>query len=267
MWLFLSLQDDCIDTNVDVEWVWDAIHLTSDDKTRRMDLAALREEVDTWFSRESLAELMGAPEGETEEIAHGWLARAGKRWRPFLTVAVHQALTDDPSGEVPADLRKVAAAVECFHKASLVHDDIEDEDATRYGSATLHEIHGVPVALNVGDYLLGEGYRLLAESDASPEVRSHMLRVAANGHRTLSLGQGAELCWTREPKPLRSLEVLDIFRRKTSPAFETALRLGAHYADMDGDLHQALTEYSDALGMAYQIRDDPARPGGQPRSR
>lgn len=250
------LQDDCVDTNVDVDWVWDAIHLTSDDKTRRLDLSALREEVDRWFTRESLAALLGEPEGETEEIAHDWLARAGKRWRPFLTVAVHQALADDPGGEVPAGLRQVAAAVECFHKASLVHDDIEDGDAERYGGETLHEAHGVAVALNVGDYLLGEGYRLLAECDAPAELKAAMLRAAARGHRTLSLGQGAELCWTRTPRPLKSVEVLDVFRRKTSPAFATALALGAYYAGVDGELHDALGEYSDALGIAYQIRDD-----------
>src|SRR5688500_20142356 len=44
------LQDDCIDTTVDLDWVWDYIHLTSDDKTRRLDLSALRDEVDFWFS-------------------------------------------------------------------------------------------------------------------------------------------------------------------------------------------------------------------------
>ncbi len=251
------LQDDCIDTNVDIDWVWDAIHLTSDDHTRRLDLGSLREEVDGWLTRDSLAEILGPAESTTEEIGHEWLARAGKRWRPFLTVALHQALSDEPGGELPADLRKVAVAVECFHKASLVHDDIEDQDDERYGRETLHRVHGVPVALNVGDYLLGEGYCLLAECDADPVLRARMLQVAARGHRTLSLGQGADLCWTREPTPLRSLEVLEIFRRKTSPAFETALSLGALYAGADGDeLHAALGEYSDALGIAYQIRDD-----------
>lgn len=250
------LQDDCIDTNVDTDWVWDAIHLTSEDRTQRMDLSRLRDDVDAWFTADSLADLLGAPETETERIGHDWLLQDGKRWRPFLSVAIHQALSEEPGGEIPNGLRKVAAAVECFHKASLVHDDIEDEDSERYGRKTLHEIHGVAVALNVGDYLLGEGYRLLAECDASPELRSQMLRVAAEGHRTLTLGQGAELCWDQAPKALRAVEVLDIFRRKTSPAFETALRLGALYAGETGELHEALTEYSDALGMAYQIRDD-----------
>ena len=51
-------------------------------------------------------------------------------------------------------LKKVAVAVECFHKASLVHDDIEDNDAERYGEPALHSQHGVPVALNAGDLLI-----------------------------------------------------------------------------------------------------------------
>src|SRR5205823_3667956 len=84
------LQDDCIDTTVDLDWVWDYIHLTSDDKTRRLDLGALREQVDGWFNLEALEEIMGLAEGRTEQIGRDWLCRAGKRWRPFLTVAAFE---------------------------------------------------------------------------------------------------------------------------------------------------------------------------------
>ena len=63
------LQDDCIDTTVDLDWIWEYIHLTSDDKTRRLDLASLRNEVDSWFIGESLEKIMGPLEGETEQIA------------------------------------------------------------------------------------------------------------------------------------------------------------------------------------------------------
>jgi hypothetical protein len=90
--------------------------------------------------------------------------------------------------------------------------------------------HGVPVALNVGDLLIGEGLRLIAESGAPPEVVVGMLRAAADGHKTLSVGQGTELSWTRAPRPLSSLQVLDIFRQKTAPAFEVALAIGCLYA-------------------------------------
>ena len=65
---------------------------------------------------------------------------------------------------MPQDLQKVAVAIECFHKASLIHDDIEDNDAARYGEKTLHEEFGAAVALNVGDLLIGEGYRLIGAS-------------------------------------------------------------------------------------------------------
>jgi len=263
------LQDDCIDTTVDLDWVWDYIHLTSDDRTRRLDLGALREEVDFWFSPASLDLILGNAEGETERIARDWLGRAGKRWRPFLAVAAFQALRTDASAPLPDDIRKLALAVECFHKASLIHDDIEDGDATRYGEKTLHEEHGVPVALNVGDLLIGEGYRLIGACGIPPIQKAEMLTVAAEGQRQLCRGQGAELCWARRPQPLNSTQVLQIFRQKTAPAFEVALKLGALYADADRaaqpggqpleayeEVSGSLQSYSEALGIAYQIRDD-----------
>src|SRR5258705_5096856 len=86
------LQDDCIDTTGNLDWMWDYIHLSSDDTTRRLDLGALREEVDSWFAPASLEKIMGPGDGQTEQIGRDWLARAGKRWRPFLTVASYQAL-------------------------------------------------------------------------------------------------------------------------------------------------------------------------------
>lgn len=250
------LQDDCIDTTVDLDWVWDYIHLTSDDETRRLDLGALRDEVDSWFTPESLTAIMGEAQGHAEQIAREWLGRAGKRWRPFLTVATYEALREDRGAAAPEDLRKVAVAVECFHKASLIHDDIEDNDQERYGEKTLHEEHGAAVALNVGDLLIGEGYRLLATCKAGAMGKVEMLRVAAEGQRELCHGQGAELAWAREPQPLSSLQVLDIFRRKTAPAFAVALRLGAIYAGRHDEVEDVLTAYSEALGIAYQIRDD-----------
>ncbi len=251
------LQDDCKDTSVDIEWVWDVIHMTGEDKTRRLDLDALRREVQSWFEPASLGAVLGPEEGgETDRIARDWLARAGKRWRPFLTVCAWKALQADPEAAIPESLKRLAVAVECFHKASLIHDDIEDDDAERYGENALHVEYGVAVALNCGDLLVGEGYRLIAESGAPADVQGRILRIASRGHRTLCLGQGAELCWMRDPKPMGSLDVLQIFRQKTAPAFEVALQIGAALAGADADLMQVLSKYSDALGIAYQIRDD-----------
>jgi geranylgeranyl pyrophosphate synthase len=250
------LQDDCKDTALDIDWLWDVVHLTSDDCTFRLDLDSLREEVDTWFEPASLEARMGPAGSESERISRVWLGKAGKRWRPFLAASAWRAFQDDADVPLPDSLKKVAIAVECFHKASLVHDDIEDGDTFRYGDKTLHEEHGMPVALNVGDLLLGDGYRLLAEVDAPPAVRAALVRIAAAGHRTLCLGQGDELCWTRDPKPLTPLDVLNIHRQKTAPAFEVALRLGAALAGANDDVHEVLIKFSEALGIAYQIRDD-----------
>jgi geranylgeranyl diphosphate synthase, type II len=252
------LQDDCIDTTVDLDWVWDVIHLSSSDRTRRMDLDKLRGNVETWFDAAAIVELLEtSEESPADKVAREWLSRAGKRWRPFLTACAYTAFQEDPDALFPTTLKRVAVAVECFHKASLIHDDIEDDDALRYGEPALHIEYGVPVALNAGDLLIGEGYRLLAHCDDLPAaIRNALVRIASAGHRKLCLGQGTELEWARNPRPLTSVEVLEIFRLKTSPAFEVALRVGAAYGRASEDVHDTLSRYSDALGIAYQIRDD-----------
>ena len=257
------LQDDCINCTVDLDWVWDVIHLTAEDKTYRLDLESLKEDVQGWFTRESLDSLMGPSDDATTEIARNWLARSGKRWRPYLATCVHvslqydnKTLGRDEEPHISEDLKKLALAIECFHKASLIHDDIEDGDAKRYGQPTLHVEHGEAVALNVGDFLLGEGYRLIAEVEAPAEVKVEMLRTAAEGHVTLSRGQGAELIWARDPEPLDSMAVLEIFRQKTAPAFEVALCLGALYGGANDEVHEVLGKYSESIGIAYQVRDD-----------
>ena len=82
------------------------------------------------------------------------------------------------------------------------------------------------------------------------------MEAAARGHRTLSQGQGAELNWALKPEVLQPRDVINIFRQKTAPAFEVALRVGAIYAGIEDDIWDFISSYSDALGIAYQIRDD-----------
>ncbi len=245
------LQDDCKNVNVDLDWVWNVIHLSSEDRTRRLDLDQLKSEVSTWFEPTALAALIGDDQTSLR-LATDWLGRAGKRWRPFLAACCYKALAEDPDASLPDDLQQICVAVECFHKASLIHDDIEDDDDQRYGEEAMHVSEGVPVALNVGDLLVGEGYRLLAETTHGRELTRH----AAAGHRTLCLGQGAELVWARDPRPLSINQVLEIYRQKTAPAFEVALQLGALRAGAGPEVMSVLARYSEALGIAYQIRDD-----------
>ncbi|MCD6340131.1 MAG: polyprenyl synthetase family protein [Verrucomicrobia bacterium] len=252
------LQEDCANTTVDLDWVWDYLELTSEDRTWRMDLPALKKRVRSWFAPETLEAVMGPPQGQAERLAREWLLREGKRWRPFLLTAVRQALSENPEAPPPESVRPIAVAIECFHKASLIHDDIEDGDESRYGRKTFHVEQGVPSALNAGDLLIGEGYRLLAEAPLRQEQRLAMLQAAACAHRRLCRGQGADLEWAARPRPLTSREALEIFRSKTAPAFEAALRLGALAAGLkeEAAVTATLRRYSEALGIAYQIRDD-----------
>ena len=257
------LQDDCIDTAVDVDWVWDYIHLEAADRSRRVDLGGLHDRVKGWFERPALDALMGPPVGHAEEIARDWLAVGGRRWRPFLAAAVYEALAaDTPADDTAAAtaaahrIQAIAVAVECFHKASLVHDDIEDGDFERYGEPTLCGAHGVPIALNVGDLLIGEGYRLLAEAPLDADQVRAAVREAAGAQRLLCQGQGAELAWSRSPTALASRQVLEIFRLKTSPAFDVALQLAAIGAGRAGEVAEVLRNYREAVGIAYQLKDD-----------
>ena len=251
------LQEGCEDTKVLESFVHMFLNLSPSDKQEQhLELNELMETVQSWFSVDTLKEALGSGSSETETISIEWLAKSGKRWRPFLTAAVYQAFAGVAADEFPPEVRQISIAVECIHKASLVYDDIQDEDAKRYGEQTVHEAHGIPVALTAAIFLLGQGYRLIASCEAPQEQVNDMVRLATSGHCELSLGQGAELCWMRNPSPLSAEEVLEIFRYKTAPSFDVVFRLGAFLGGATDDEHAILSEYSTAVGIAYQIQDD-----------
>jgi geranylgeranyl pyrophosphate synthase len=251
------LQEGCKDTRVIEEWVRRTIELRSNGGgPAHVDVTALRTLVEGWFEESSLTALLSPGGDDTARIGVAWLARTGKRWRPFLTAGVYAALRGCAPQTLPETVRRLAIAVECLHKASLVFDDIQDNDPLRYGEQTLHTRHGVPVAMTAGLYLLGQGYRLVAECGAPPKQAAEMVRLTAEGHRDLCRGQGAELWWVRHPRLLSPAEVLDIFRFKTAPAFEVGLRLGAILGGATPEEHAVLAAFSRNVGVAYQIRDD-----------
>lgn len=246
------LADGCKNTETDVAWALDILRAGKPRFVERVaEIEAVSEIVRAWFKPASLEEVMGTAETEAQRIGHEWLLTGGKRWRPLLTAAVFEA-----SGGSIARMMPAALAVECFHKASLIHDDIEDNDDERYGEPTVHRRYGVPAAINAGDYLIGEGYRLLAETDFAGETKAGMMRAAARGHRELCLGQGEELAFSRQPSPVTEAAVLRIYAQKTAAAFEVAVLVGAVAAGVDGATCARLSEFSRAVGTAYQIRDD-----------
>lgn len=203
----------------------------------------------------------------TDAIARDWLQRGGKRLRPFLTVATYAvgkhgfyptSGTRDLAPLVPDAVRRLAVAIEALHKASLVHDDIEDDDAFRYGQPTLHRTHGVAAAINVGDYLVGLGYRLIASQ--APELGegcvADIMQWLSRAHLQLCCGQGGELLWPRHAATqLRPLYALQIAALKTAPAFAVALYTGLRVAEAQFD-EEALLRFSTHLGEGFQTLND-----------
>ena len=200
-----------------------------------------------------------------EALAYDFLARGGKRSRPFIVLSAYDALTGGAATrsadgwQLPDPVKRAALAIETFHKASLVHDDVEDDDAYRYGVETLHRTHGTGVAINIGDYLIGLGYRLVSRDrkDIGAEVAADVLDKLADAHLKLSEGQGAELLWRdAADQALTTLDALKIYALKTSPAFEAALYTGARLAGAADAYEKMIADFSRNVGVAFQILND-----------
>lgn len=239
----------CKDTQVDYGYVIRMLGMRSESEARLLDYDQLKASLKDWFSNENLSRCLSPANDQTSLIAREWLGGEGKRWRPYLLAATYLALSEEK--EAPEEVRLAAVAVECFHKASLIHDDIQDNDDIRYGKPTVNALYGTPIAINVGDMLLGDGYHLLTECG-----RMELIRAAADAHIALCKGQGMELEWSQSPRPLTLDFVLDIFCNKTVPAFEVSLVLGLICAGDDPKLRIIFHNYSRALGIAYQLLDD-----------
>jgi geranylgeranyl diphosphate synthase, type II len=217
------------------------------------------------------------PLAATEAIAYDFLAKGGKHSRPFITLAAYQAIRAGKAASSPAAcngvqqsceanalqlpdaVKRCALSIETFHKASLVHDDIEDDDEFRYGTATLHRKYGTPTAINVGDYLIGLGYRLVSREGKTlgPDVVSDILDHIADAHMKLSEGQGAELIWRdSHNKQLTPQDTLRIYALKTAPAFQAALHTGLRLAGSAEHYLGPIAQFSRALGVAFQIIND-----------
>lgn len=275
------LSSDCRNTSVDEDWVSQMIQVPHKDvanKTRSY--LHLMRTASKLFSPERLEELIPRirnssftddvaqtdPVAVTESIGYDFLARGGKQSRPFIALAVRDSLLEgratlDPAvaDEIPHSALRVAMAIETFHKASLVHDDIEDNDQYRYGSETIHEQYGVATAINVGDYLVGMGYRIVSRdvAELGAETAADVLAFLSDAHVRLCEGQGAELHWRdRLDKRLKPIDALKIYALKTAPAFEAALFCGARLAGPIDEYREPFRAFARNLGVAFQILND-----------
>jgi len=283
------LEGTCRDTRTDEDWVEEMIdtpyrpaasrtqtyvHLLRAAKRifqpEEIEWLAPRSRGGAWLAQPGGLDLSALdPVASTEAIAYDFLLAGGKRARPFVTLAAYDAMTGAAAtlsdgaaaaAALPEAVRRVALAIEVFHKASLVHDDIEDDDPYRYGRAALHRRFGTATAINVGDYLVGLGYRLVAEQRGrlDPPVVADILAQLAEAHTRLAEGQGAELAWRDAggKKDLSPIEAIKIYALKTAPAFEAALYAGIRLAGAAETYRQPIARYARHLGVAFQILND-----------
>lgn len=268
---------DCLNTTLDEIWVWDVLdkyeplpekQTTSYVPLMRASAKMFESDFDRLLPRvrtkdESRRE---SPIAFTENVAYEWLSKGGKRFRPFITLAAWHAASSDTSAmnignetpEIPDAVARVAMAIEAFHKASLVHDDIQDDDQFRYGCETLHRQHGAGHAINIGDYLIGLGYRLIhAARDLSPDIAIDVLNSMSTAHIRLCDGQGAEMAFQKSPDwNLTPLDALQIYSLKTSPAFEAALYAGLRMANHPLAKTELVPQFCRHVGVAFQVLND-----------
>ncbi|WP_337008060.1 (2E,6E)-farnesyl diphosphate synthase [Pantoea sp. AS142] len=181
----------------------------------------------------------------------------GKRLRPFLVYATGEMLHAHP-----ASLDAPAAAVECIHAYSLIHDDLPamDDDALRRGQPTCHIKYGEDTAILAGDALQTLAFSILADEvmpGVSAEYRLMMLSELAKASGVAGMCGGQALDLAAEGKSVDLNQLEQIHRHKTGALIRSAVRLGALTAgDAGREVLPLLDRYAEAIGLAFQVQDD-----------
>ena len=185
------------------------------------------------------------------------LLQGGKRVRPMLVYACGE-ITGKPNHQA---LDAAAAAVECIHAYSLIHDDLPamDDDDLRRGQATVHKAFNEATAILAGDALQALAFELLSQASLAlaPEKQLRMVHelAIASGYKGMCGGQALDIdC---EGKAINNVALERLHRHKTGALIRAAVRLGALCATNMSDTHiEALSRYADAIGLAFQVQDD-----------
>lgn len=207
----------------------------------------------------------GCPTRLAEAMRYALLA-PGKRLRPAMVLMACEAVGGDFSQGMPG-----AVAVEMIHAYSLIHDDLPamDDDDLRRGRPTVHIKFDQATAILAGDGLLAQAFVHLAHEVSDADRASEAVRVLsmAAGPSQLVGGQSDDLSAEDEfshpdgnldPEEIaRRLDHLEtIHRRKTGALFSASLQLGAILAGASRELRDALSDYADDIGLAFQVVDD-----------
>ena len=185
------------------------------------------------------------------EVANHLIESGGKRLRPMLTLAAAALCQSPGTGHI-----KLAASVEFMHTATLLHDDVVDESDMRRGKPAARKLWGNQASVLVGDFLLGQAFRMMVEVGSLPclDELSSAAAIIAEG----------EVMQLAAAKNLGTNEAtyLEVIRSKTAALFSAACAVGALLAERGtAELH-ALRHYGTCLGLAFQLIDDALDYGG-----
>ena len=185
------------------------------------------------------------------EIANHLISSGGKRLRPMLTLAAAHLCGYRGEAHV-----KLAASVEFMHTATLLHDDVVDESELRRGRLSARMLWGNEASVLVGDFLLGQAFRMMVEVGSLPalDVLSTAATVIAEGE-VMQLAAAKHTSTTED-------EYLAVIRAKTAALFAAACEVGPILAGGDRATLSACRSYGMNLGIAFQLVDDALDYGG-----
>ena len=201
---------------------------------------------------ETILSRTGSDVAMIPEVANHLIASGGKRLRPILTLATAGLCGYGGAGHV-----KLAAAVEFMHTATLLHDDVVDESDMRRGKAAARMLWGNEASVLVGDFLLGQAFKMMVEVGSLPclEVLSSAAVVIAEGE-VMQLSAAKDTETTEEA-------YLAVIRAKTAALFAAACEVGPILAARSKSEIAACRDYGANLGIAFQLIDDALDYGGK----
>ena len=193
-----------------------------------------------------------------DEVVRYSLLGEGKRLRPTLVFAAHEAL----NGSSSVGVAELAAAVEVVHAYSLVHDDLPcmDNDDLRRGRPTAHRAFDVPRATRAGYDMVALAARVMEHGLSQLELPAEQRREIAlelfRAAGAVGMIGGQALDLEAEAKSLPMEALTEVHRRKTGALIAAACVIGGLSADGTASHIEALRAYGDAIGLAFQIADD-----------
>lgn len=189
---------------------------------------------------------------EVYGIIWDFLDRGGKRFRPLMCMTACEAVGGKPEKAVA-----VAASIELFHNFTLVHDDIEDNSQMRRGKPCLHVSYGLPLALNAGDGLFMASWKSILESPITAQQAVEVGKCLYDAYLAVLEGQAVELNWHENKIWGITLDdYKSMVRGKTGALIGGACKAGAIIGEADSKIQDALWEFGNEVGVAFQIQDD-----------